>query len=170
MDPVIRIENLFARRSVRRYTAEPVSEEHIDLLLKAAMAAPSAANLQPWHFVAITDRGQLNHLAVVHPYAKMLREAPLAICVCGDPSINERYWVQDTAAATENVLLAAVGLGLGAVWLGVHPRPERVQPIREALGIPEPVVPLSLIAVGHPAESLPPRTQYDPDRVHRDRW
>ena len=134
------------------------------------MAAPSAANRQPWHFIVITSRAVLDHLAEAHPYAQMLHEAPLAFCICGDPVINDRYWVQDTSAATENVLLAAVGLGLGTVWLGVHPNTDRVQVVRQALYIPEPIVPLNLIAIGHPAENLPPRTQYNPERLHRDRW
>lgn len=170
MSDVIRIENLFARRSVRKYTAEPVSDDQIELLLKAGMAAPSASNMKPWHFITITDRATLNHLADVHPHGQMLRQAPLAICVVGDPGINERFWVQDCSAATENILLAAVGLGLGAVWLGVHPRPDRIDAIRQALRIPPELPPLCLISVGHPAETPPPRTQYDPTRVHRDAW
>jgi nitroreductase len=170
MADIIRIENLFARRSVRQYTSESVSEEQIDLLLKAGMAAPSANNQQPWHFIVITDRPVLDKLAEAHPYAKMLYRAPLCICVIGDPRINENYWVQDCSNAAENVLLAAVGLGLGGVWLGVHPRAERVDPIRQVLKIPPAVTPLCLLSVGHPAEMPPPRTQYDPTRVHRQSW
>jgi len=170
MNEVIRIDNLFARRSIRRYTNQPVSEEQIKLLLKAAMAAPSAANLKPWHFIAITSRPILNKLANAHPHAKMLTQAALAICVCGEPAINERMWVQDCAASTENILLAATGLGLGAVWLGVYPREERIEPIRQILGIPNHIVPFSLVSIGYPAEQLPPRTQYDEARVHRDVW
>jgi nitroreductase len=170
MTDVIRIENLFARRSVRKYTAEPVTDEQTKLLLKAGMAAPSASNLKPWHFITVTGRAALDHLAEVHPYGRMLHEAPLAICVVGDPGINERFWVQDCSAATENILLAAVGLGLGAVWLGVYPRTDRVEAIRAALKIPTDLPPLCLIAVGHAAETPPPRTQYDPTRVHRESW
>ena len=170
MTEVLRIDNLFARRSVRKFTGEPLTEEQMDLLLKAAMAAPSAANLKPWHFVAITRRALLDKLADAHPYGRMLTQAPFAICVCGDPSINERYWVQDAAAATENILLAAVGLGLGSVWLGVYPRPERIDPIRALLNIPENIMPLNLLPIGHPAEFPPPRTQYDESKVHRDTW
>ena len=170
MDEILRIDNLFARRSIRKYTGAPVSEDQITMLLKAAMAAPSASNLRPWHFIVITDREILNRLADFHPHGKMLTEAAVCICVCGDPAIDERYWVQDCAAATENILLAVTGMGLGAVWLGVHPRPERIGPTRDILGIPENVNPLNLIAIGHPAETKEPRTQYDPSRVHRDRW
>jgi len=170
MDEVLRIDNLFARRSIRNYTGEPVTAEQVDLLLKAAMAAPSASNLKPWHFVAVTRRAALGQLAEAHPHGKMLAEAALAICVCGEPAINERMWSQDTAAATENILLAATGLGLGSVWLGVYPREERMEPIRRVLGIPEDIVPFSVVSIGHPAEARPARTQYDETRVHRDAW
>ena len=170
MDEVLRIDNLFARRSIRKYTGEPVTDEQVDLLLKAAMAAPSASNLKPWHFVAVTRRAVLSQLAEIHPHGKMLAEAALAICVCGDPAINERMWDQDAAAATENILLAVVGLGLGAVWLGVYPREERMQPIRGVLGIPDDIVPFSVVSIGHPAEARPARTQYDESRVHREAW
>ena len=100
----------------------------------------------------------------------MLLEAPLCIAVCGDKTISTRYWVQDCSAATENLLLAAVAVGLGAVWLGVYPREERVRAIRKVLNIPETIVPLNLISIGHPAEEKEPRTQYDELRVHREHW
>lgn len=164
------IETIFARRSIREYTSKPVSEKNIERLLEAAMAAPSASNRKPWHFVVVTDRHILDRLAKVHPYGKMLFEAPLCIAVCGDKNISPRYWVQDCSAAAENLLLAATALGLGAVWLGVHPRESRVDPIRKALKIPENIVPLNLISVGHPAEEKDPRTQYDKLRVHREQW
>jgi nitroreductase len=164
------IHTIFARRSIRRYTSEPVSKEDTMTLLEAGMAAPSASNLKPWHFIVVTDRQVLNALAEAHPHGKMLFEAPLCIAVCGDPAISGRHWVQDCSAATENLLLAAVALGLGAVWLGVHPREERVAPVREVLGIPEIIVPLNLISIGHPAEEKEPRTQYNEARMHRERW
>ena len=164
------IKTIFARRSIRKYTAEPVSKKDIRTILEAAMAAPSASNRKPWHFVVVTDRKMLDNLARVHPYGKMLLEAPLCIAVCGDKTISARYWVQDCSAATENLLLAAAALGLGAVWLGVHPRESRVGPIRKVLNIPETVVPLNLISIGHPAEEKEPRTQYDEMRVHREHW
>jgi nitroreductase len=164
-----RIEIIFARRSIRQYTDEPVRETDVASLLEAGMAAPSASNRKPWHFVAITDRARLQALADAHPYGKMLSHAPLAIAVCGDPSISD-WWVQDCAAATENILIAAAGLGLGGVWLGCHGRPEREQVIRDVLEIPENVGVLSLLAIGHPAESQPARTQYDPMRIHHNAW
>jgi nitroreductase len=145
------IGTILSRRSIRKYTSEPVSEEDVRTLLEAAMAAPSASNRKPWHFVVVTDRQTLDALAEAHPHGKMLFEAQLCVAVCGGPVETERYWIQDCCAATENLLLAATALGLGAVWLGVYPREDRV-------------------AIGHPAEEKAPRTQYDEARVHRGRW
>jgi len=139
-------------------------------MLEAAMAAPSASNLKPWHFVVITDRQKLDNLAKVHPYGRMLLEAPLCIAVCGDKTISADFWVQDCSAAAENLLLAATALGLGAVWLGVYPREDRVSAIRKVLNLPKTIVPLNLIPIGHPAEEKEPRTQYDELRVHREQW
>ena len=163
------IQTIFARRSIRRYAADPVDEEDVKTLLEAAMAAPSAGNSRPWYLVVVTHRQTLDALAEVHTYGKMLFEAPLCIAVCGDPS-RSGHWVQDCSAATENLLLAAVALGLGAVWLGVHPEADRAAAIREVLRIPENIIPLNLISIGHPAEEKGPRTQYDEARVHRERW
>jgi nitroreductase len=164
-----RLSFIFARRSIRLYTSEPVGEAEVHALLEAAMAAPSARNARPWHFVVVRERERLRQLAQIHPYAQMLGEAALGIAVCGEPDVSE-YWVQDTSAATENILLAATALGLGAVWIGVHPKPEREQKVREVLRLPENITPLCLVAIGHPAEEKPPRTQYDASRVHYEQW
>ena len=164
-----RLQIIFSRRSIRRYTGQPVSEADVTSLLEAGMAAPSASNRKPWHFVAVTDKKVLKALASAHPYGKMLTDAALAIAVCGDPAVSD-WWVQDCSAATENILIAAAGLGLGAVWLGCHGRPEREQAIRGALGIPSKVNVLSLLSIGHPAEEREARTQYDPARVHTGKW
>ncbi len=163
------IDVIFARRSIRRYTDEPVNEADVRTLLEAAMAAPSASNLKPWHFIVVTERQTLDSLAEAHPHGKMLFQATLCIAVCGEPAAS-RYWAQDCSAATENLLLAATALGLGAVWLGVYPREERVAAVRRILGIPETITPLNLVSIGHPAEEKEPRTQYDEARVHRERW
>ena len=167
MDPKLQI--LFARRSVREYSAEPIAAADRRSLLEAGMAAPSASNRRPWHFVVVADRGQLQRLAAAHPYGRMLAGAALAIAVCGDPAASD-WWVQDCSAATENILVAAAGLGLGGVWLGCHGRPEREQAVRDTLGIPPGIGVLSLIALGRPAEQPPARTQYDEARVHAERW
>jgi len=164
------IQTIFARRSIRRYTDEPVSEADIKTMLEAAMAAPSASNRKPWQFVVVTERQTLDALAEAHPYGKMLYEATLCIAVCGDLTEMERHWVQDCSAATENLLLAVTSLGLGAVWLGVYPGEDRVAFARPILGLPETITPLNLISIGHPAEEKEPRTQYDESRVHRERW
>lgn len=164
-----RLALIFSRRSIRMYTDEAVPEGELQNLLEAGMAAPSASNRKPWHFVVVTDRETLAALAVAHPYGKMLARAGAAIAVCGDPGISS-WWVQDCSAATENVLVAAAALGLGAVWLGSHGNPEREEAIRAVLGIPDEIGVLSLLSIGHPAEQKEPRTQYDARRVHRNGW
>jgi len=164
------IQAILARRSIREYTSESVDDEKIKALLEAAMAASSASNRKPWHFIVVKDRKNLDELAGGHPYGKMLFEAPLCIVVCGDTTVSERFWIQDCSAATENLLIAASALGLGAVWLGVYPTEERVNGVKETLHIPGDVTPLNLISIGHPAEKKAPRTQYDEARVHRERW
>lgn len=164
------IKMIFARRSIRKYRKEPVSEKEVTTLLEAAMAAPSSSNRKPWHFIVMTSRKIIDNLAQVHPYGKMLFEAPLCIAVCGDKTISARSWVQDCSAATENLLLAAAALGLGAVWLGVHPLEERISAVKKVLSIPKNIVPLNLISIGRPAEEKEPRTQYDELRVHHEHW
>jgi nitroreductase len=166
------MEALLTRRSVRSYRDQPVSEGQIETLLRAAMAAPSAGNERPWHFVVVRDRAVLGAIPRVHPYAKMAADAPLAIVVCGDTSLEkyEGFWVQDCAAATENLLLAAHATGLGAVWCGVHPSEERVKGVRKLVSIPESVVPLAIVVLGIPGEEKPPSDRFDASRVHRDRW
>jgi nitroreductase len=160
---------IFSRRSIRRYTAQPVTEEEITGLLHVAMAAPSGSNRKPWHFVVVTDRATLQELSDAHPYGKMLAHAPVAIAVCGDPATS-KWWVQDCSAATENILIGVAALELGGVWLGCHGAPDRELAVRRILAVPDPFRVLSLISIGHPAEVKEPRTQYDPARVHTDRW
>jgi nitroreductase len=165
-DPVM------ARRSIRAYTAEPVSDEHLERLLRAAMAAPSAGNQQPWRFVVVTDAATRALIPTVHPYAAMVEQAPLAIVVCGaDAEMRwPQFWDQDCAAATENILIEAVQLGLGAVWLGVYPLEERVAGLRRLLAIPDDVTPFAVVPVGHAAGRKEPADRYEPERVHRERW
>ena len=164
------IDAILARRSIRKYTSEPVSEEQVKAMLEAAMSAPSGMNRKPWHFVVVTDRRTLDRLGDTSKSWAMLKEAPLSIVVCGDPGVSEKYWLQDSVAATENLLLAVSMMGLGGVWLGCHPNPERETPAREILGIPESIVPIAVLSIGHPAEEKEPRTQYDGERVHREQW
>ena len=167
------MQALFSRRSIRKFTTEPVSEQALQSILEAAMSAPSAGNQQPWHFVVITDRKLLDRVPEFHPHALMCREASLAILVCGDQSLEKHigYWVQDCAAATENLLLAVHANGLGSVWVGVYPREERVTGFRKLLSIPEQVIPFAVIPIGHPAEQKPLRPdRYNEARIHRNTW
>ena len=166
------MEAILTRRSIRKYERREVPEETIMQILKAAMAAPSAGNQQPWRFMVVREPALLEALAGVSPYTGMTREAPVAIVVCGDLSAEQRkgFWVQDCSAATQNLLLAAHALGLGAVWCGLFPREERVAATRAVLGLPEYIVPLALVPLGYPAEQVPPVERFDPDRVHFNRW
>ena len=166
------MDAILSRRSIRRYTTQLVSEEIIKELLEAAMSAPSAGNEQPWHFVVIKERQILNEIPKFHPYSQMLKNAPLAILVCGDEQLQkyEGYWVQDCSAATQNILIAAQAKGLGAVWLGVYPVEDRVIGLRKLLGIPEHVIPFALISIGHPAEQKPRSDRYSDSRVHHNQW
>ena len=164
------LDFIFARRSIRSYTDRPVDESDVRKLLEAGMAAPSANTKTPWQVVVVKNRDKLAQPAEAHPYGTILRSAALASAVSGDTETAPEYWIQDCAAATENILIAAAGLGLGAVWLGCHPREERVSAIRGILGIPEQFGILNLLSIGHPGEKKEPRTQYDEARIHRDRW
>lgn len=166
------MKEIFERRSIRKYTSEDVSDELVTELLKAAMSAPSAGNQQPWDFIVVKDRTVLNEIPKVHQYAQMLIEAPLAIIVCGalDREKHKGYWVQDCAAAIENILIEAQFLGLGAVWLGVYPREDRVEGLTNLLGIPENVIPIAVISIGHPAESKEASLRYDEKRIHTNKW
>ena len=164
------LEAIFTRRSIRAYTSEPVSEEDLKVILEAAMNAPSASNRQPWHFIVVDDRSKLDAIMEVHPYSKMLAQAPLAIVVCGDTKVSSSYWQQDCSAATENLLLAARALGLGTVWLGVYPREDRVNGISRIFQLPAHVKPLAVVAVGHPAEEKGRVDRWQEERVHRNQW
>ena len=168
------LENIHNRKSVRQYTAEPVSEDHIQTMLKAAMAAPSAVNYQPWRFVVVTEREQLDAMAEVLPFARMLKQAPLAIIVCGETLWFEGkeniFWQQDCSAATQNLLLAAEALGLGAVWTGVYPDPQRSAELSAFLGLPETVQPLCAIPIGHPAGDDKPKDKWKPENIHYGKW
>jgi nitroreductase len=167
------IEAIMGRRSIRRYEDRPVEPQAIEVLLRAAMAAPSAGNQQSWRFVVVTDRAQLDLLAEATQYSGMLKHAPLAIVVCGDSTSEkypEDYWVEDTSAAMENMLVAAHAIGLGGCWLGYHPRRDRKDRAREILGLPDEIDTLGVASIGYPAESKPPADRYNEEYVHHDRW
>lgn len=165
---------ILGRRSVRRYTERSIPADTVRALLEAAMAAPSACCKDPWEFIVVGERATREAMAAALPNGRMLPDAALGIVVCGDLQRAHggevSYLLQDCAAAIENLLLAASACGLGACWLGVHPRTERVAHLRALFGLPEHIVPVSVIALGWPAESPAPRTRYAEARVHRERW
>lgn len=169
------MNNILTRTSIRSYQEKPVEETKVEQLLRAGMAAPTAVNKQPWAFVVVKDPEQLQRLGDVLPYAKMTAQAPLAIVVCGDlnkalPDDAAAFWIQDASAATENILLAANGLGLGAVWTGVYPSEERVKDVSQLLQLPSHIIPLNVIPIGYPAEQPTPKDKWNPENIHYDRW
>lgn len=166
------MEAILTRRSIRTYTGEPIPDTALKSLLEAAMSAPSAGNQQPWQFVVIHDRAILDEIPVVHPYSQSVKMAPVAIVVCGDlkREVHKDFWVQDCAAATQNLLIAVQSKGLGAVWLGVYPRQDRVLGMQKLLNLPDHVIPFSIIPVGYPAEVKLPASRFDGSRIHYNRW
>lgn len=166
------MQAIFSRASVRSFDGRKVETEKIEALMKAAMAAPSACNQQPWEFVVVTEPETLRRLSECSPYAGCLRQAPLGIAVCmRTEGLRAPDYAQiDASAATENILLEAVHLGLGAVWLGIAPVPDRIEAVRQVLGAPETIQPFGLVACGYPDKPVVPANRYDPVRVHYERW
>ena len=166
------LQAIHTRRSIRTYVDQPVPEDLVQKLLAAAMQAPSARNQQPWHFVVIDDLAILAKIPPFMPNAAMAGNAPLAILVCGDLSLEKSpgYWMVDCAAAVENMLLAAHALGLGAVWCGVYPRDKRMEGLRQLVGLPQNVIAHSLVVLGYAAEQIPAEDRYRPERVRRNHW
>jgi len=165
------MEAILTRRSIRKYTKQPVSDEVLKELLEAAMCAPSAGNRQPWCFVVINDRKIMNEIPKYQIYSQMLKEAAVAIFVCCDINLeNKGFGVEDCSAATQNILLAAHAKGLGAVWLGVYPPEPLVTATKKLLNLPEHIIPISLISIGYPAEQKPQPDRYRADRVHYNQW
>jgi len=177
------IETILARKSVRSYTEQKLSSEQIETLLKAAMAAPSGMNMQPWRFVVVTDQAIKDELA--GPRGGMIAQAAAVFVVCGQTTMMMRpfgqpdaeptatdnpNWTADCAAATENLLLAAEAIGLGAVWTACYPYPERMVNVREVLGLPEDVSPYCVVPVGYPAGDDQPKDKWKPENIHYDRW
>lgn len=167
-------EAIHTRRSVRKYTGEPLSEEQLHAILAAGMAGPTAGNSQSWRFVVITDKTLLSRIQNVQPFARMARNSGATILVCGDLTAEQYpgrpFWNQDAAAAMENMLLAAHALGLGACWCAVHPEAAWEQGMRELTGLPEHVRPLGLCVIGHPAVRHDPVDRFDPAKIHYNHW
>lgn len=170
------MQNILSRKSVRAYTDQPVSRAQIDALLRAAMAAPTGRDMRPWKFIVIDDKEMLKTLAEQLPYAKMLPEAQAAVLVCGDLSVTDDKgnpsgnWMFDCSAATENLLLAAESMGLGAVWTAVYPYDERLRPVTEVMQLPDYIVPLNVIPIGYPKGNPQPKDKYDADNIHYNGW
>lgn len=165
------LHNILQRKSVRAYTDRAVSHEQLDTLIRAAMAAPTGRDMRPWHFIVLEGRHQLSPLAEQLPYAKMLAEAQAAVVVCGDMSVTDkegkpsRNWTFDCSAATENLLLQAEAMGLGAVWTGVYPYDERLEAVKQVLQLPDHLIPLNVIPIGYPKGDPQPKDKYDPAKV-----
>lgn len=166
------IEAIFTRRSMRKYTGKPLEQGELKLIIKAGFYAPSAHNKQPWHFVVVKDPNMLEKIASEHQYAKMLPQAGCAIIVCGDKKVEGMpgFLIEDCSAAIENMLLAAHGLGLGAVWCGLHPVTKLTKMISGLLGLPAEIIPVGLVVVGHSAEVRDTTERYDEGRVHNEKW
>jgi len=166
------MEAIFTRRSIRHYTQEQVPDNLLESILRAGMAAPSAKNEQPWQFIVIRERSILDAIPQFHPYAEMLREAGLAVVVCGDLHLetSKGRWSQDCSAAIQNMLLAAHALGLGAVWVALYPDKDREEKIHALLRLPDHVIPLAIIPLGYPAEKKSRSDRFERSRIHENRW
>ena len=169
------IQNILTRVSVREFTGEKISEAQLDTLLRAAMSAPSAINKQPWAFIVVTDEAKIAELGKALPYSRCSNHPAVAIIPCGDlskaiPGEMSAFWVNDVSAATENLLLAAHAMGLGAVWTGLHPDMNRAKMVQEMLGLPEHIIPLCVVPVGVPAEQPEVKDKYKPENIHYNQW
>jgi len=166
------ISPVYRRRSIRKYKDKLIPDELVKDLVHAGLSAPSARNKQPWQFIVINDRKKLDELGDFHPYGKMLKQAPLAILVCGDTSLDDNigYLALNCAAATENILIRVTELGLGAVWLGVYPREKRLEGLKPILNLPDNVIPMSLIPIGFPDEEKAPHEDLDWGKVKFNMW
>lgn len=164
------IETILSRKSVRKYTQRPVEKERLELLVRAGMAAPSSRDRRPWEFVVVTDRALLDKLGDGLPLARMLKETNQAIIVCGDTVKSSNSWFLDCSAAAQNILLAAESMGLGAVWTAAYPYQERVDVIKEVVGLPERIIPLTVIPIGYPTGVEKTKDKYNPQQVHYNGW
>ncbi len=171
------LENIMTRSSVRSFTTQKVEDEKIETLLRAGMAAPTGGNKQPWEFIVLSDRGIMDQIPDFAPGARMITKAPMAIVVCGDvsrgmPGVLSEYWIQDCSAATENILLAAHAMGLGAVWCGAYPNndDDRVSMFKRLLNLPESVYALCVIVIGYPDGEQTPKDKWDSSKVHYNRF
>ena len=166
------LDNIHSRKSVRAYTSEDVTPAQVETILKAAMAAPSGMNAQPWRFVVVREQATKDKLA--GGFNKIIAKAPVVVIVCGKTTGKmggeNKNWTADCAAATENLLLATEALGLGAVWTACYPYEDRMKPAIEALGLPEEICPYCIVPIGHPAGSDKPKDKWKPENIHYEKW
>ena len=168
-----RMNAIFERRSIRKYTEKKISEKDLTLLLKAAMSAPSAGNEQPWEFIVVRNEETLKKINQIHPYSSMLLHADTAVIVCGNltrQAYKRNYWVLDCAAATENILVQATDMKIGSVWLAVYPEPDRIEGIKNIFSLPEEVVPLAIVSLGYPDEEKESAYRFKRNRIHYENW
>ena len=166
------IEAILERRSIRKYTDRKITETQLEIILKAAMYAPSAVNKRPWHFIVFRNKEIIYKINEVHPNSMMLKQADIAILVCWDENLqhDKGYGPVDCAAATQNMLLAAHGIGLGGVWLGIYPRKKRIEAIHKIFCLPDYIQPFSLISLGYPGEQKQQPDRFDHSRIHYEKW
>lgn len=169
------IENIMTRSSVRSYTDKPIDKDTTEILLRAAMAAPSAGNKQPWRFVVVDNRDILEYISENFPTMSMARHSQLAVIFCGDMKATfeaegKDYWIEDVSASSENLLLAAHALGLGAVWCGIYPLSDRIDKFSKLLHLPSDIIPLGCICLGYPARESHVINKWNPDFIHYNTW
>lgn len=166
------LEAIFTRRSIRKYTGEPVSENDIEILLRAGFHAPSAHNRQPWEFIIIKDKSKFDSIAKLHPYAKMLPQAEACIIVCGDSSKQKEtgFLIEDCSASIQNILLAAHGIGLGAVWCGLYPITVLTKGIKNICLLPNHIIPVGMVVLGHKGEERNQVDRFDTHKLHYETW
>ena len=169
------LETIFNRTSIRSYSDQKVEKDQIMTLLKAGMSAPSAVNKQPWEFIVIDDKDLMGKISDEFKNAGMVKKASCAIIVCGDMNLTlggdvQEFWVQDCSAATQNILLAAHSMGLGAVWCGVYPNSERVEALKNLLSLPDNIIPLNIIPIGVREKEQEPKDKWKEDRIHWNKW
>ena len=175
--------NILSRKSVRSYTDQPLSDDQITTLLKAAMAAPTGSNIQPWHFVVLTDKSEYDTIFEGNFNMDRFKQSAAVIVMCADTTVTRTprgggapvtvpngTWRDDLGAATENLLLAAESMGLGAVWTAGYPYKDRYMPVKKALGLPAEVLPYCIVPVGYPAGDEQPKDKWKPERIHYGRW
>lgn len=169
------LKPIFTRKSVRQFTGQMITEDQLETLVRAGMAAPSAVNRQPWMFFAVNDRSLLDNMGTRLPYAKMLLQSTAAIVVCGNmekalDGWQQDFWIQDCSAATQNILLAAEAMGMGSVWTAVYPAEDRVEIVRKALGLPSHLIPLNVLPLGYPEGIQKAKDKWKPENMVWNRW